>query len=150
MQSKLTFYKQETPHSCVPACLRMVLSSFGVDLSEEQLCKLCDCTAFGGTDALKVVDAARQLGFCNTIKSTLSMEELLTQINSGCYPIVYVNLLPIDGYKSSHAMIVIEVEESDISVYDPLQGKRKISRSIFEKAWMIQRNLSIMVQKCES
>ncbi|MBD2772913.1 cysteine peptidase family C39 domain-containing protein [Iningainema tapete] len=62
MQSRLIFHKQETPYSCVPACLRMMLSAFEVDISEAQLRELCDCTPFG-TEALKAVDAVRELGF---------------------------------------------------------------------------------------
>lgn len=38
--------KQETPYSCVPACLRMVLSSFGLELQEAELRTLCDCTTY--------------------------------------------------------------------------------------------------------
>ncbi|RUT06603.1 hypothetical protein DSM106972_028600 [Dulcicalothrix desertica PCC 7102] len=60
MQSKLIFHKQETPYSCVPACLRMVLSVFEVDMSEAELRQLCDSTPFG-TEALKAVDAVRNL-----------------------------------------------------------------------------------------
>lgn len=145
MQSKLVFYKQETPYSCVPTCLRMVLSGFNIDLSEKELRELCDCTIYG-TKALQAVDAARQLGFGNTVKSTLSMDELLAQVNSEIYPIVFVNLLPIDQIKNGHALVVIAVEESDISVYDPLQGERKIPRSTFERAWAMMHNISILVQ----
>jgi ABC-type bacteriocin/lantibiotic exporter with double-glycine peptidase domain len=58
MKSKLPFHKQETIYSCVPACLRMVLSSFGLEISETELRDRCDCNPFG-TDALKAVDMAR-------------------------------------------------------------------------------------------
>ncbi|NJL37311.1 MAG: hypothetical protein HC899_11620, partial [Leptolyngbyaceae cyanobacterium SM1_4_3] len=36
MPSKLTFHKQEKPYSCVPVCLRMVLSGFGLSVSDEK------------------------------------------------------------------------------------------------------------------
>jgi hypothetical protein len=58
MQSRLIFHKIETPYSCVPACLRMVLSAFEVDMSEAELRQLGNCTLFG-TEALKAVDAIR-------------------------------------------------------------------------------------------
>lgn len=123
----------------------MVLTSFGREISETELRKQCDCN-FLGTEALKVVDAARQLGFLKTLKCTLSVEELIAQINSGIYPIVYVDLQPIDGCKDSHAMVVVAVEESIVVVYDPLQGERKLPRLVFEKAWQIKSNLSILIQ----
>ncbi len=99
-----------------------------------------------GTDALKAVDAARQLGFSNTQKCTLSIEEIENLIVSSNYPIVYVNLLPIDGYKDAHAIVVTGIEETVVSVYDPLQGERKLSRSTFKTAWSMMHNLSILVQ----
>ena len=75
MPLKPPFLKQETRYSCVPACLRMVLSSPGLDVPEAELRARCDCTAFG-TDALKAVDAVRQLGFPGTAKYNLSLDEL--------------------------------------------------------------------------
>ncbi|NJM47150.1 MAG: hypothetical protein HC860_14105 [Alkalinema sp. RU_4_3] len=44
MRSKLRFHRQETPDSCVPACLRMVLGAMGVEMSEAELRERCDCT----------------------------------------------------------------------------------------------------------
>ena len=66
MPLKPPFHKQETRYSCVPACLRMVLGSFGVDLSESALRVHCDCMPYG-TDALMAVDAARALAWIPTM-----------------------------------------------------------------------------------
>lgn len=146
MTSKLRFYKQETPYSCVPACLRMVFSGKGLLKSEAELRQCCDCTPLG-TEALKAVDAARQLGFSKTVKLTLSLEELTSLVNSGSNPIVFVNLLPIDGVKGGHAVVVIGVRLQRISLYDPLQGERIIPSSTFETAWAMMHNLAILIQE---
>jgi hypothetical protein len=82
----------------------MVLSSFDLNLSEAELRERCDCTPFG-TEALKAVDAMRELGFPDTIKCTLSWEELVNQLDADFYPIVFVNLLPIDGIREAHALL---------------------------------------------
>ena len=76
----------------------MVLGSFGVDISESALRTRCDCTPYG-TDALMAVDAARALGFVKTAKYTLSLAELKTVVAGGHYPIVFVDLNPIDGLR---------------------------------------------------
>lgn len=68
----------------------MVLSGFGVEMSEAELRKCCDCTPFG-TEALKAIDVARDLGFSKTVKCTLSFAELTAQLDLGLYPIVFVN-----------------------------------------------------------
>lgn len=123
----------------------MVLSSFGLDIAEVELRVRCDCTVFG-TDALKTVDAARQLGFNGTAKHTLSLPEIENALNIGLYPIVLVDLRPIDGIRGTHAMVVIGVTASAVNVYDPARGERLISRRTFVAAWTIQNNLAIIVQ----
>ena len=144
MPSKPPFHKQETNYSCVPACLRMVLGSFGLDLAESELRALCDCTAFG-TDALKAVDAARQLGFPHTAKYNLLPDELEALVKDGHYPIAFLGLAPIDGFDEQHAMVVIEMSESAVVVYDPLYGERTLPRDIFQTAWALQLHLTILV-----
>jgi hypothetical protein len=48
----------------------MVLSSFGVETTENELRLLCD-SIDSGTEALKAVDAARSLGFPGSGKHNL-------------------------------------------------------------------------------
>lgn len=124
----------------------MVLASFGRELSEAALRALCDCTPFG-TEALKVVDAVRQLGFPATGKHTLSIEELEVQVRQGLYPIVFVNTLPIDGITDGHALVVVGIDQTDVTVYDPLHGERHFPRATFASAWAMMHNLTILIQQ---
>ncbi len=124
----------------------MVLSSFGLDIAEAELRVKCDCTVFG-TDALKTVDAARQLGFNGTAKHTLSLPEIESALSGGHYPIVLVDLRPIDGVRGTHAMVVIGTTASAVNIYDPARGERFIPRRTLVAAWTIQNNLAIIVQQ---
>ena len=124
----------------------MVLASHGFDIPEAELCVLCDCTFFG-TEALKAVDAMRQLGFSRTEKHTLSAGELEALFRRGLLPIVFVNTLPIDGLRIGHALVVIAIEQAGVSVYDPLLGERLLPRATFDSAWAMMHNLAILVQK---
>jgi ABC-type bacteriocin/lantibiotic exporter with double-glycine peptidase domain len=144
MPSKPPFLKQETTYSCVPACLRMVLSGCGTVKSESDLRTLCDCNVFG-TDALKVVDAARHLGFLQTAKHNLSLANLKTLVIRGLYPIVFVNMMPIDGIDESHALVVHEFTSDSIVVLDPAIGERTLDLKPFVEAWAARRNLTIIV-----
>ena len=145
MRSKLIFHRQEKDYSCVPACIKMVLESFGLTLSEVDLRERCDCTPFG-TDAFQAVEAVRKLGFVNTIKGTSSIEELLHQLSLGRYPIAFINLLLIDSIKIAHAIIVMDLDSDWVEVCDPLQGDRTLPRSTFDSAWAMMRNLVILIQ----
>lgn len=144
--SKPLFHKQETEDSCVPACLKMVIASFGQDVSEAEVRLLCDCI-FDGTSALKTVDAARQLGFTNTTKQTLSIEELEEVVTNGLFPIVFVDLTPIDGVYQAHAFVVTEMNQFSVKVLDPAIGERLIPRDVFYLAWQLRRRLTILVER---
>ena len=87
----------------------MVLSGFGLHIDETQLRRLSDRTPLG-TDAFRLVEAARQLGFTTSRKYTLtSVDELIRLIDEGLFPIVYVDLWPIRGGLSGqfHSLVVI-------------------------------------------
>jgi ABC-type bacteriocin/lantibiotic exporter with double-glycine peptidase domain len=145
MPSKLPFYKQEEPYSCVPACLRMVLAAKGYMMSELALRECCNCT-FLGTNALKAIDALQIMGFSKSSKGTLLLPELIEELKAGLYPIVFVNMLPIDGFNDSHAMVVTAINDESVNLCDPLQGQRLLPRSTFDAAWAMMRNLAILVR----
>lgn len=145
MPSRLPFHKQETRYSCVPACLRMIFGSFGVDITEGDLRERCDCTPYYGTDALMAVDAARQFGFSGTAKHTLTLEELRTVVIAGQHPIAFVDLNPIDGIEDIHTLVVVTVSQYEVSVLDPLKGERLLPLQAFGAAWALRHNLAIIV-----
>lgn len=123
----------------------MVLSSLGFDVSEADLRHLCDCTPFG-TDALKAVDAARQLGFAGTSKHNLSPTELAGLLRDGHHPIVFVDLMPIDGVREQHALVVVEMDTNFVTVLDPLRGERVLPRQEFLRGWAWQRYLVLIIK----
>ncbi len=124
----------------------MLLSHFDVSAPEAELRARCDCAIFGA-EASKVVEAARHFGFARTDKRNLSRDELKALLAEGRYPIVYVNMLPIDGREGAHALVAIEIENDAVTVYDPDQGERLLPLSAFLKAWELKRNLAIIVEK---
>lgn len=124
----------------------MVFSCFDFSVSEAELRARCDCTIFG-TDALLAVDTARQLGFTKTAKHNLSPDELQPLLAEGHYPIVYVNLLPLDEREGAHALVMLEIENDSVTVYDPNQGERLLPLHAFIKAWKLKHYLTIIVDK---
>ncbi len=102
-------------------------------------------STMSGTDALKAVDAARQLGFPGTGKHNLSLDELRALVDHGHFPIVYVNLYPIDGSYERHALVVVEISDEAATVFDPMRGECCLQIETFSAAWRIQRNLTILI-----
>lgn len=125
----------------------MVLKGFGLDLTEERLRELCDCSPLFGTEAMRAVEAARGLGFTGTAKYTLQYEELRSLVADGKHPIAYLSLEAIGGTEESHAVVVVEADDHAVTVYDPLHGERRISLQSFTTAWAARRNLVILVER---
>ncbi len=143
---KPPFFPQETDFSCAVACLRMALAAFGIERTEEELRELCDC-GFEGTHAFKLVEAARQLGLQNTGKYNLTFEELVAQLASGKYPIVYVRIrLDHSKYPTQHAFVVTEANRQFVTVFDPWHGERSIATAEFEYSWGQMRGLAILCE----
>ena len=91
------------------------------------------------------VDAARALGFVKTTKYTLTLEERKTVVMDGHYPIVFVDLHPIDGLYAIHAMVAVDMSEQDVVVLDPLQGERQLPIYVITAAWAGRHNLAMLV-----
>jgi ABC-type bacteriocin/lantibiotic exporter with double-glycine peptidase domain len=123
----------------------MVLAHLGREVTEATVRTVCDCTVFG-TEALKAVDAMRQLGFRGTTKQTCTLEELRELVLRGQWPIVFVNTLPITGERNAHAVVVVEVASAQLTVYDPLDGERGLSQATFLTAWAMMHNLTLLIQ----
>ena len=124
-----------------------MFSGFGLDISEEELRRLCDCTSTFGTDALQAVMAARQLGFTGAAKYTLRFDELRTLVESGKCPIAFISLEPIGGREESHAVVVVGASETAIIVYDPLHGELTLSHQSFTTAWALRHNLVVLIER---
>lgn len=127
----------------------MVLSELGVNVEESQLRELSDCSPLG-TDAFQLIEAARQLGFSHSRKHNLSsLNELSRLIDDGFFPVVYVDLWPINGGLAGqyHSLVVTSVEAESVVVLDPAEGERNLSRTEFLAAWAEMRFLTILIEQ---
>ena len=125
----------------------MVLVALGRPMTEDLLRILTDCSPLG-TDAFHLIEAARHLGFPASRKYTLaSLDELATMLAEGHFPIVYVDLWPLQGGLSGqyHAMVVIDLDADQVTVLDPLHGERRVPREDFQEAWSAMRFLTIVI-----
>jgi ABC-type bacteriocin/lantibiotic exporter with double-glycine peptidase domain len=125
----------------------MVLAALGRPMAEELLRVLTDCSPLG-TDAFHLVEAARHLGFPASRKYTLaSLDELATMLAEGHFPIVYVDLWPLQGGLSGqyHAMVVLDLDADHVTILDPLHGERRVPREAFQAAWSAMHFLTIVI-----
>lgn len=125
----------------------MVLSGYGVEVSESELRELCDCMP-DGTDSLHAVRAAQRLGFEGTRRlNRLTLGQLASLVADGLYPYVEVNMLPIDGVRAPHALVVLAISPDSVTVYDPHSGEREIPVAAFIEAWRARGFLATVVSR---
>jgi ABC-type bacteriocin/lantibiotic exporter with double-glycine peptidase domain len=90
------------------------------------------------------VKGARSLGFEAT-KEYSNLDLLRQHLALNRFPILYLNLLFIDGIDSVHAVIVTELQDQFLHVIDPLEGERSLPLSGFEQSWQMLNNLAIII-----
>jgi predicted double-glycine peptidase len=49
--------------------------------------------------------------------------------------------------RDTHALVVTEIGEQNVTVCDPLQGERILPKQTFSTAWALRHNLTIIIQK---
>jgi ABC-type bacteriocin/lantibiotic exporter with double-glycine peptidase domain len=145
--SKPLFHRQQTPDSCAVACLRSVLHFYDHVAEEISLREMCGTTS-SGTLADDLVKCARALGF-EAQKEYANLEMLRGHLTANRFPILYLNLLFIDGIDSVHAVIATELQDQFLRVIDPLEGERSFPLPAFESSWQMLNNLAIIVWKSQ-
>lgn len=134
---------QETLHSgmCGSASLRMVLSYYGVEKTEQELAKLCQIDSNLGTDARSIKRAAESFGFKTEIKNESTFEDIQRWFDKKV-PVIanwfsrgrpdYDDSSVPDGHYSP----VVGLDEQYIYLQDPeIGGLRKITRDDFLRVW---------------
>ncbi len=125
-------------NSCVPAAVRMVLAFQGTALEEEALCDLLE-TQQAGTAVLNVLLLSQRIANCHA--------EVL---QDGVPPIVFVSTAPLQYWQTEclHALVVVEVEEQTVQVYDPAFATAPIAipRDEFLAAWGELAQLTALVK----
>ncbi|MCK5473798.1 MAG: C39 family peptidase [Candidatus Aenigmarchaeota archaeon] len=115
---KIKPFKQ-TKGYCGPASLKMLLSYYGIDKSEDYLAKLVGASRETGCGEDGLMDAGKKLGFKAYSKVESSIEELKELIEKGI-PVMVAWFSPEEN---GHYSLVIGFEKNKIVMNDPHFGK---------------------------
>ncbi|MGH9847566.1 MAG: hypothetical protein ACREEM_53430 [Blastocatellia bacterium] len=125
----------------------MVLAARGRRYTERYLRRLCQCQPMLGTLSTDVVEAARRLGYADSVEDrSVRQIDLRDTIRNSVYPIVGVNLRRLRGIWSPHAQVVVEITSDLIRIHDPLLGRLRLKPQTFEAAWADADYLTILVK----
>ncbi len=119
----LSNYRQTKPYTCGPAALRVALSYWRFDISEDELARRAG-TDETGTTMLGLAQAARQLGF-NAQGERWNWERLVIQKT------------PVIAYIGRDHFVVMESADDHTAIYfDPASGKRSVQdKNSFQTFW---------------
>ncbi len=114
-------FRQSSPETCLPACVRMVLAYRGREHSEHEL-----------AEALGTV---RGLG--------TNPESAITGLESMGYHALWFET---HGRAGLHAVVLIEIDDGQVTCLDPsLDQPLTLKLSVFLSAWKILGNQGLVV-----
>jgi ABC-type bacteriocin/lantibiotic exporter with double-glycine peptidase domain len=140
------FLPQEQDNSCLPACVRMVMAYHGILLAEKALRECCQTNNLGTTFPEAALCFSRY-GLTVREISQAAWSDLEDWLADGVYPILSINLFPLQALWAAHAVIVEAATPDGVIFIDPLRGKREASRTAFEQAWSMRRNKALLITR---
>jgi ABC-type bacteriocin/lantibiotic exporter with double-glycine peptidase domain len=128
---KLKLFKQSRGY-CGPASLKMVLSAFGIDKSEDYLAKLTKSSREKGCKEKNIIKIAKKFGFRGYVKQNSNLKELKALVNNKI-PVIVAWTSPEEG---GHYSVIVGFRKDNIFIADPHFGKVKKHRiKWFERRW---------------
>jgi hypothetical protein len=123
---------QSTSYTCVAAALVTLLQSRGISTSETEMARLSYTGVdIGTTDTRAVLALQRKLrGQPYAVRySRLSLDQLAALELPCMAPIAW-------GYFTAHMVVVQAVDGDAVTLADPYQGPRTLSRAAFAEEWL--------------
>jgi len=130
-QISIELFKQSEGF-CGPASLKMVLSYYGTEKTEDELADLMGATREYGCDPIDIVSAAEKVGFSAQYKERSSIEEITSFIDQKI-PVIVQWFSPEEN---GHYSVISGYEGDNLVMVDPLTGSfRKIASQDFLNRW---------------
>jgi ABC-type bacteriocin/lantibiotic exporter with double-glycine peptidase domain len=128
---KIKPFKQSKGY-CGPACLKMVLSAYGINKSEKYLAKATNASRIKGCSEKKIVKVAKNFGLNGYIKQKSSIKELKQLVKKGI-PVIVDWFSPEEA---GHYSVVVGFKKNKILLADPHFGDiKEHTLEWFEERW---------------
>lgn len=133
---KVPHYPQSRDGACLPACVRMVLTTFGEQRSEAAWAKRLGSYEYGTPSSRVTRLASRRY---EVEYRSFSLVELKNKLEQGLYPIVFVyaGFLDWADFEGFHALVLVEITEDSVWLHDPslATGPTQLSIDGFLLTW---------------
>ncbi len=134
---KLTPFRQQQPHTCLPACIRIVLDYWGKEHDEAELAQACGSVPVWGTTPAEAVDGLERMGYRALWFENASLERLIALLDQNWPVIVFLRAADLPhGRAGLHSVVVAELQAGDVIYIDPSLGaEARMSLDQFVRAW---------------
>lgn len=133
-------FKQSDSSRCGPACVKMILSYYGIDVTEDDICTHCDHTYELGCTNEAIQKALDHYGIASIIKTNCDLADIEYWIRHHIPVIIDwftpgINPGPED-MPNGHASIIVGIDRERVYMLDPENGQhRSILREEFMRVW---------------
>jgi ABC-type bacteriocin/lantibiotic exporter with double-glycine peptidase domain len=143
----LPLYHQEQPHTCLPACIRIVLAYKGKEHTEAELAEVCGSVPIWGTLSSEAVDGLEGLGYQALWFENADLERLLELLAQDWPVIVFLRAADLPhGRVGLHAVVVAGLEAEHIVCVEPALGiETKFALKDFLHSWSVLGNQGMVV-----
>lgn len=137
MRLAVPHFSQQLPHTCLPACVRMILAYWGKEHTEAELAKACGTVPLLGTRPESVIVGLESLGYHALWFENATVERLLELFANDLPVIVFLRAADLPyGRAGVHAAVVVDIEGDQVTCLDPaLDHAERLGLPPFLKAW---------------
>lgn len=146
-------FKQTDDSRCGPAVIKMILSYYGIDALEEDICQRCEHTYELGCTDLQMKKAIESYGLGCAIIDNSDLADVEYWIRHKV-PLIVDWFSPGDitslgDMPNGHASIIVDIDVNNVYLLDPEIGAiRAILRDEFLRCWFDWRE-DPFIQRCD-
>ncbi|MFZ2359881.1 MAG: C39 family peptidase [Anaerolineae bacterium] len=140
-------FRQSSPETCLPACVRMVLAYRGREHSEHELAEVLGTVRGLGTNPESAITGLERMGYHALWFENATRERLADLLSQNWPVIVFLRAANLPhGHAGVHAVVLIEIDDGQVTCLDPnLDQPLTLKLSVFLSAWKILGNQGLVV-----
>lgn len=147
MKLNVPHFQQSTPHTCLPACVAMVLDYWGEPYTEDELAEAFGTVPLLGTLPENVVSGVESLGYRALWFEGAIVDRLSKLLDQEWPVIIFLRSANLPyGIAGLHAVVVVEITERGVTYLDPtLSDEYFLDIPDFLAAWLPLGNQGIVI-----
>lgn len=142
----IKWFRQEHPASCVAACVRMVLTTFGQKHEETEIRQMLGNPRFGLT-LTQAERILRENGAIVELHGDWNIDDLRDCLREGNFPIVGIERSYFGHPSAAHAVVVTKISNLKVEFLDSLADEKPQITNVdtFMSAWYVSGQEALII-----